>query len=178
MVNKAYVNFLTRSKEEILGKTDFELLPRKLARQCRDSDKRALDQGKSITEIEENPESEKVFESIKFPVRLDEDKLGVGGFIRDITERRRIKAELKSQHEKLDGSGYPDGLEKDELSLSVRILGAVDVVEAMSTRRPYRAARTKEETLNEMKSGRGIKYDPKVVDILVDIIEEDGIEFG
>jgi len=46
-------------------------------------------------------------------------------------------------HERLDASGYPDGLEGDELTTEVRILGACDVVEAMSTRRPYRAARSK-----------------------------------
>ncbi len=81
-------------------------------------------------------------------------------------------------HERLDGSGYPDGLEGDELTTEVRILGAVDVVEAMSTMRPYRSPRTKEETLKEIKTGKGVKYDPEVVDILVEMIEEGEIEFG
>jgi PAS domain S-box-containing protein len=80
-------------------------------------------------------------------------------------------------HERLDGSGYPDGLEGDELTTEVRILGAVDVVEAMSTMRPYRSARSKEETLEEIKSGKGTKYDPEVVEILVDMIGEGEIEF-
>ncbi|MCF7890035.1 PAS domain S-box protein [Candidatus Bipolaricaulota bacterium] len=81
-------------------------------------------------------------------------------------------------HERLDGSGYPDGLEENELTTEVRILGAVDVLEAMSTRRPYRAARTKEETLEEIKKGKEDKYDPKVVDILTQMIEEGEIQFG
>jgi len=81
-------------------------------------------------------------------------------------------------HERLDGSGYPNGLEGEELTTEVRILGAVDVVEAMSTRRPYRTARTVEETLEEIESGRGMKYDPEVVDILVELIDEGKIEFG
>ncbi|MEF8798843.1 MAG: PAS domain S-box protein [Candidatus Bipolaricaulota bacterium] len=81
-------------------------------------------------------------------------------------------------HERLDGSGYPDGLEGDELTTEIRILGAVDVVEAMSTRRPYRTAKTKEETLEEIKSGKENKYDPEVVDILIRMIEESEIEFG
>ena len=80
-------------------------------------------------------------------------------------------------HERLDGSGYPDGLEGDELTTEVRILGAVDVVEAMSTRRPYREARTKERTLSVIKEGKGEKFDPEVVEILVDMIEEDEIIF-
>ena len=81
-------------------------------------------------------------------------------------------------HERLDGSGYPDGLEGDELTTEVRILGAVDVVEAMSTRRPYRSARSKEETAEEIKSGKGTKYDPEVVEVLVDMIGESEIKFG
>ncbi|MFW6049332.1 MAG: HD domain-containing phosphohydrolase, partial [Candidatus Bipolaricaulota bacterium] len=75
-------------------------------------------------------------------------------------------------HERLDGSGYPHGLEGGELSLEVRILAVVDVVEAMSTRRPYRSARSKEEVTSEIKGGRSIKYDPEVVDILVDMVSE------
>ena len=81
-------------------------------------------------------------------------------------------------HERLDGSGYPDGLEGDELTIEVRILGAVDVVEAMSTRRPYREARTREETLKAIKEGKGNKYDPEVVDILIRMIDEGEIQFG
>ena len=81
-------------------------------------------------------------------------------------------------HERLDSSGYPDGLEGDELTIEVRILGAVDVVEAMSTRRPYRSARSKDETLEELESGKENKYDPEVVDILIRMIEEGEIQFG
>ncbi len=80
-------------------------------------------------------------------------------------------------HERLDGSGYPDGLKGDEISPEVRILGAVDVVEAMSTRRPYRKPRTKGDVLDEITSGRGIKYDPEVVDILVEMIESGDVNF-
>lgn len=81
-------------------------------------------------------------------------------------------------HERLDGSGYPDGLEGEELSLEVRILGVVDVVEAMSSRRPYRGARSKERTLEVIKNGKGEKFDPEVVDVLVELIECGEIEFG
>lgn len=75
-------------------------------------------------------------------------------------------------HERLDGSGYPYGLKGDQLSLEVRIVGAVDVVEAMSTRRPYRDAKDKQEVVKEMTEGRGTKYDQEVVDILIGMIEE------
>ena len=81
-------------------------------------------------------------------------------------------------HERLDGSGYPEGLEGDDLTKEVRILGVVDVVEAMSTRRPYREARTKDRALNVIKEGKGEKFDPEVVDVLVEMIEAGEIEFG
>lgn len=81
-------------------------------------------------------------------------------------------------HERLDGTGYPDGLAGDELTTEVRILGAVDVVEAMSTRRPYRAARSEQEVIEEITTGRGTKYDPDVVDTLVAMIEEEKVTFG
>ncbi|MFP4646674.1 MAG: PAS domain S-box protein, partial [Candidatus Acetothermia bacterium] len=80
-------------------------------------------------------------------------------------------------HERLDGSGYPDGLQNEELSLEVRIIGAVDVVEAMSSQRPYRSAKAREEVLREIEIHKGTKYDPDVVDILLDMIAEGQVEF-
>jgi putative nucleotidyltransferase with HDIG domain len=74
-------------------------------------------------------------------------------------------------HERLDGSGYPHGISGDELSLEVRILGVCDVVEAMSSHRPYRPARSKDEVLEEIRGGRGTKYDASVVDVMLQIIE-------
>jgi len=75
-------------------------------------------------------------------------------------------------HERLDGSGYPHGINGDELSLEVRILGICDVVEAMSSHRPYRPAKKKQEIVKEIKSGSGIKYDASVADIMLGIIEK------
>ena len=75
-------------------------------------------------------------------------------------------------HERLDGSGYPEGIKGDKLSLEVRILGVCDVVEAMGSHRPYRASRKKEEILEEIKKGQGTKYDPKIVKIVLKIVED------
>jgi PAS domain S-box-containing protein len=74
-------------------------------------------------------------------------------------------------HERLDGSGYPDGITGDKLSLEVSILAVCDVVEAMSTHRPYRPARTTTDILKELKGGRGTKYDASVVDVMLPMIE-------
>jgi PAS domain S-box-containing protein len=80
-------------------------------------------------------------------------------------------------HERLDGSGYPDGISGEELSIEVRILGVCDVVEAMSTYRPYRPARTTREVIKELQNGRGTKYDPTVVDTVLNIIEKGEFDF-
>ncbi|MCI2425841.1 HD domain-containing protein [Candidatus Acetothermia bacterium] len=74
-------------------------------------------------------------------------------------------------HERLDGSGYPNGLKGDDLSLEVRIIAVCDVVDAMFSDRPYRPARSIEEVLDELHVGKGVKYDSQVVDILLDLIE-------
>lgn len=81
-------------------------------------------------------------------------------------------------HERLDGSGYPDGISGDALSLEVRILAVCDVVEAMSSYRPYRQARSKAEVLEDIKGGRGTKYDVDVVDIMLEMIESGEFEMG
>jgi PAS domain S-box-containing protein len=77
-------------------------------------------------------------------------------------------------HEYLDGSGYPDGLKGDEISLESRILVVADVVEAMASHRPYRPARGKERALREIEEGKATLYDPEVVDCCLKIFREQG----
>jgi PAS domain S-box-containing protein len=86
-------------------------------------------------------------------------------------------AEVALQHhERLDGSGYPDGITGDKLSLEVSILAVCDVVEAMSSHRPYRPARTTADILKELKDGRGTKYNVSVVDVMLPMIESGEFE--
>lgn len=74
-------------------------------------------------------------------------------------------AEMIAQHhERMDGSGYPDGLKGEGIILGARIIAVADVIEAMSSHRPYRPALSVEEALREIKQGRGTFYDPDVVD--------------
>ena len=83
-------------------------------------------------------------------------------------------AEIVLQHhERLDGSGYPEGKSGDEVLLEARILGLADVVEAISSHRPYRSALGVDRALNEIKANRGILYDPKVVDVCVEILTDE-----
>src|SRR4030042_4539099 len=74
-------------------------------------------------------------------------------------------------HERLDGSGYPDGTTEDGLSLEVSILSVCDVGGAMSSHRPYRPARTTTDVLQELRDGRGTKYNASVVDVMTPMIE-------
>lgn len=74
-------------------------------------------------------------------------------------------------HERFNGSGYPFGLKGDEIHLESNILIVSDVVEAMISHRPYRAARTLEETLEEIVRNRGILYHPDVVDCCIKLFD-------
>ena len=70
-------------------------------------------------------------------------------------------------HERMDGSGYPQGLKGDEIMLEARILVVADVVEAMASHRPYRPALGIKLALEEISKHKGILYDQEVVDVCV-----------
>jgi len=80
-------------------------------------------------------------------------------------------------HEKLDGSGYPNGLKGKDILLEAKILTVADVVEAMSSHRPYRPALGINQALKEIKKGKGKLYDAEVVKACVRIITEKGFKF-
>ncbi len=82
-------------------------------------------------------------------------------------------AEIVLQHhERLDGSGYPQGLKGKEILQEARIIAVADVVEAMASDRPYRKALGIEAALKEIKRGRGTLYDEEAVDACLDLFEE------
>jgi PAS domain S-box-containing protein len=86
-------------------------------------------------------------------------------------------AEVALQHhERMDGSGYPNGLRGDEIILEARILAVADVVEAMGSHRPYRAALGIDLALAEVKAGRGTLYDPVVVDACLKLFTVNGFK--
>jgi PAS domain S-box-containing protein/putative nucleotidyltransferase with HDIG domain len=86
-------------------------------------------------------------------------------------------AKIVSQHhERINGSGYPYGIRGEDIMLESRILGVADVVEAMSSRRPYREAYSIGVTLDEIDKYKGILYDPEIVNICIKLFES-GFEF-
>lgn len=78
----------------------------------------------------------------------------------------------RQHHERLDGSGYPLGLKGDEICLEARIIAVADVVEAMSSHRPYRAGLGIDTALQEIESKRGIYYDAAVTDACLRLFRE------
>ena len=88
-----------------------------------------------------------------------------------------IPTMIYQHHERLDGTGYPQGLSGDQIILESRILAVADVVEAMSSHRPYRPALGIDAALEEILRYRGIKYDAEVVDVCMKLFKEKGFAF-
>lgn len=71
----------------------------------------------------------------------------------------------RSHHEKWDGSGYPDGLAGEDIPLAARLMAVADVFDALMTKRPYKAAMCYDEAAKIIRDGRGVHFDPLIVDI-------------
>jgi diguanylate cyclase (GGDEF)-like protein/putative nucleotidyltransferase with HDIG domain len=74
-------------------------------------------------------------------------------------------------HERWDGTGYPEGLKGEQISIEARILAIADAFEAMSSPRPYRPALCSDKVLRELRSGAGSQFDPELVEVFIGIIE-------
>jgi HD-GYP domain-containing protein (c-di-GMP phosphodiesterase class II) len=80
-------------------------------------------------------------------------------------------------HERLDGSGYPQGLKGDQIILEARILAVADVLEAMASHRPYRPALGLDKALEEISLKKGTFYDPEVVDACLRLFVDKGFRY-
>jgi PAS domain S-box-containing protein len=94
MVNRALCRFYGKKEKEIIGKTDSELMEKSAAAKCRRSDRQAL--AKNSIHISEEMVGDRVFETHKFQVKLSNDHNGVGGYIRDITERKLAEEQIRA----------------------------------------------------------------------------------
>lgn len=121
------------------------------------------------------------------PGRLTDDEYAVmrghpargEAMIRGIPSLRATLSGIRSHHERWDGSGYPDGLAGEAIPLDGRILAVADVYDAMTSGRAYRAAFARDVVLDELRSGAGTRYDPRIVGVFIDahcyeIRREDG----
>ncbi|MBN2042105.1 MAG: HD domain-containing protein [Spirochaetes bacterium] len=91
--------------------------------------------------------------------------------IKDIEFPWPVASIVLQHHEVIDGSGYPYGLTNDEIRIEAKILCVADVMEAMSTNRPYRISPGKLNAINELVKYRSVKYDREVVDACVELFE-------
>lgn len=80
---------------------------------------------------------------------------------------------VRHHHERYDGKGYPDGLEKDNIPLMARIMACADAFDAMTSDRPYRKRRLSiKEALLEIKDNMGAQFDPKIAKVFIKIIRK------
>jgi HD-GYP domain-containing protein (c-di-GMP phosphodiesterase class II) len=85
-----------------------------------------------------------------------------------------ISLMVQQHHERIDGSGYPDGIKGADISVEAKILAVADVVEAMTSHRPYRPKLGIEVALDEISQNRGTLFDSAVVDACVKLFTEKG----
>lgn len=76
-------------------------------------------------------------------------------------------------HERYDGKGYPSGLKGERIPIGARIMAVVDAFEAMTTSRPYKRRKSVEKAIEELKKNKATQFDPKVVDVFIELSQED-----
>lgn len=93
--------------------------------------------------------------------------------LKNITEIPNIEMAARWHHERLDGKGYPDGLKGDEIPYFVRIISVADAYDAMTSQRSYRDILPLDFIINELNRGKNTQFDPRIVDAMLQIIQED-----
>ncbi|MCF6277903.1 MAG: HD-GYP domain-containing protein, partial [Anaerolineales bacterium] len=82
---------------------------------------------------------------------------------------------IVEHHERLDGSGYPYGLHKEEISLASRIISVVDALDAMTSTRPYRREMTLETAMQVIENGAGVQFDPAMIGHICELGRDDDL---
>ena len=113
---------------------------------------------------------------IEFSLIKDHSQIG-SDILKSIDFSWPITQIILQHHERMDGSGYPQGLKSEDILLEAKIVGVADVVEAMSSHRPYRPALGIDAALEEISQNKGILYDPEVVDICLKLFKEKEFKF-
>ncbi|MBP9015967.1 MAG: HD-GYP domain-containing protein [Candidatus Atribacteria bacterium] len=92
--------------------------------------------------------------------------------LKDVDFLQEVAKIVLAHHERMDGSGYPEGKKGKEIPIEARIVGAADVFDALTSDRPYRPAYSVEEALEIMEKEEQGSFDPKVLQVLKEIIKE------
>jgi len=92
--------------------------------------------------------------------------------LKDIPFPWPIAIMVKQHHERLDGSGYPDGLRADQICAEAKVLAVADTIEAMATHRPYRPARGLDAAMQEVRAEAGKKLDEDAVNAAIELLND------
>ncbi len=95
-----------------------------------------------------------------------------GGILRPLYFLENVIAYIEQHHEWYDGTGYPQGLKGEQISLGARIISVADSFCAMITERPHRQAFTRQQAIEEIKRNKGSQFFPEVVDVFVELMSE------
>ena len=112
----------------------------------------------------------------EFKLIKDHPRVGYE-IVKDIAFPWPVAHIILQHHERLDGSGYPEGLVGDAILPEAQILAVADVVESICSLRPYRPALGLEKGLEEARKGRGICYDTRVVDACIKLFRDGRFSF-
>ncbi len=118
------------------------------------------------------------------PGRLDDAEYAImkshvtrgAKILKDFTIVEHASEGAKYHHERYDGKGYPQGLKGEEIPLYGRIIGVADAFDAMTANRVYRKKMSFDYVINELKTCSGTQFDPKMVDIMLKLIDEKKID--
>lgn len=114
------------------------------------------------------------------PEKLTEDEYEIikthtsvgADILSNLTTVDNIAAGARDHHERYDGSGYPKGIAGNDISLEGRIIGVADAYDAMASERVYRGTFSREKIRDEFEKASGKQFDPKIVKILLEMIDE------
>ncbi len=98
--------------------------------------------------------------------------------LKNIDFTRPVAEIVLQHHEKIDGSGYPQGLTGDNILLEAKILGVADITEAMASHRPYRPSLGIKAALKEISRNKGTLYDPTAADICLQLFAKKAFKFN
>ncbi|MTD32346.1 HD domain-containing protein [Paludibacterium sp. dN 18-1] len=96
--------------------------------------------------------------------------------LKDVPFAAPVAEAIRQHHERMDGSGYPQGLKGDEILPEARVLAVADVIESMAAHRPYRAALGLNTALAEIEQGKGRLYDTEVAEAALRLVREKGYQ--
>ena len=93
--------------------------------------------------------------------------------VKQVRLLRKLAPLIRSHHEHYDGSGYPDGLAKDQIPIGARIIAVADAYDAMTSDRPYRKALSTEKAIRILSEEKGRQFDPLVVKHFLEFLREE-----